>query len=314
MTPSGPERVENMEIFKKKDKKPIYGIFSPVIVTYGRKKTYGGASMKTLLLLVGVMLIGATGTASAVDYWEDCNSCSSTQLRMKAKQSVPSREGSYYVYVMDFASVTISKYRVSVVWMDRKKRYNAHAEAVTTESHILAEFTTRTKAISDDLATIQAGIVVPSTVVPSAYDLMFNSSRQGALSDYINENLTIWQQIGAPVSIPLLALGKIVSLDIVMPVEFSDGSTIKVQLVGIDGDLFDVEYIFEYKEGSAKDPDGNIIPDSLAAAEYYVGVSSSFGNFERLSTYIAGWFSVSGVKCESEDDGLEISLTCKKGK
>ncbi len=268
--------------------------------------------MKTLMLLAAAILVGATGTASAADYWEECNSCSSTQLSMKAKESVPTREGSYNVYLMDFESVTISKYSVSVVWMSRKGRYVAHAQAVTIESHILAEFSTQTKAISDDLAMIKAGMVVPRTVVPSAYDLMFNSSRQGDLSDYINDNLSLWQQIGAPVSIPLVALGKIVSINIIIPVEFSDGSTMQVQLVGLEGDLFHVEYTFEYKEGSAKDPDGNIIPDSLSAAESYVGVSSSLENFERLSSYIADWFSGSGVKCTSADTGVEITLTCKK--
>jgi hypothetical protein len=233
---------------------------------------------------------------------------------MKAKQSVPrSHEGLHYVYVMDFASQTINKYRVRVALNRRKDGYRVSAEEITVEYSISSEFSSHTKAILDDIASIKSGIVIPGDVARSAYNFMFDSHAQNRVSNYIDDNLNIWQSIGIPAAIPLEALGKIVSLEFHIPVEFSDGSTLKVELTDVGGTYYDgVEYTFEYIEGSAKDSDGNTIPDSLAAAAPYVGVSSTQANAEALATYITDWFSGSGVSCTLTEDDSETIVTCKK--
>lgn len=271
--------------------------------------------MQGLLRLIIALFTVVIANAEAAGYWEACNSCSQSQQVRAATRAVPARTaGQFDVYLMDFERVVVQKYRVTTFYEPRDGGYHSAALAVATEAHIVYEFEQVVRAIKDDVASFEAGTAIPEDVAASAFDIIHDAVMQRRVSDYVNEHLTIWQSIGAPAAIPLSALGKIVDLNFVISVTFSDGSTAKIKLTGIEGSMGDIRYTFELVENSARDADGNLIPANATAAAPYQGLFSTQAFAERMTGFITGWYSQEGtqVVCRSEvsDDGIVV--ICKR--
>lgn len=266
--------------------------------------------------LTGMLLLtGLFGSAGATEYWEACNGCSDPQERQAAVRSVPANTaGLFYVYVMDFEQVTVQKYRVSVLYARRDGGYQSLARRIPTEAHIVFEFEQTVHVIKDLMSSFEGGTPVPEEIAPSAYDLIHNTHLQTRVSDYLNENLNIWQSIAAPVAVPLRALGKIVNLNFVISVTFADGSTARFVLTGLDGTLFSIRYTFELREGSARDADGNLIPSSADQAAPYSGIFSSDAQADALLDFINTWYAeeMAPLICRSETTSGGITVTCKR--
>jgi len=262
-----------------------------------------------------LILMGLFSSAGATEYWEACNGCSDPQERQAAVRSVPANTaGIFDAYVMDFERVTVQKYRVSVFFARRDGGYQSAAIRVPTEAHIAYEFEQTVHAIKEDIASFEDDTPIPPGIAPSVYDLVHDARLQKRISDYINENLNIWQSIAAPLAVPLRALGKIVDLNLGISVTFADGSTAKFILTGLDGGLFSVSYTFEFEEGSARDADGNLIPSSADQAAPYSGVFSTTANAEALIDFINQWYSgeMAPLICSSESTSGGVTVTCKK--
>ena len=262
-----------------------------------------------------LLLMGLFSSAGATEYWESCNGCSDSQERQAAVRSAPrNTAGIFEVYVMDFEQVTVQKYRVSVFYARRDGGYQSAAFKLQTEAHIVYEFEQAVFAIKDRLASIEDGTPIPPAIVPSVYDLVHDARLQKRVSDYINENLNLWQSIAAPVAVPLRALGKIVDLNFIISVTFSDGSTANFVLTGLDGTLFSLSYTFEFEEGSARDADGNLVPSSADQAAPYSGVFSNDANAEALVDFINEWYSqeMAPLICSSENSSSGVTVTCKR--
>jgi hypothetical protein len=255
------------------------------------------------------------GSANATEYWEACNGCSDTQERQAAVRSVPvNTPGIFDVYVMDFQQVTVQKYRVSVFFARRDGGYQSAAIKTSTEAHIAYEFEQTVHAIKGDFLSVEDDIPIPPGVAPSVYDVIHNTSLQKRLSDYINENMSIWQSIAAPVAVPLRVLGKIVDLNFGISVTFADGSTARFLLTGLDGTLFSLVYTFEFEKGTARDADGNLVPSTAEEAAPYSGVFSTTANAEALIDFINEWYSgeMAPLVCSAESTSGGVTVTCKK--
>lgn len=265
--------------------------------------------------LTGMLLLLAWfNTAWAAEYWEACNGCSDSQKAQVAKRAVPADDvGRYYVYVMDFARANVQKYRVLLLDSPFDGRFRAAAARVPTESRIAFEFSETVRAIKEAVATLQSGTPIPGDVAGSAYDVVHNEVLLRRVADHVNAHLTIWQAIGLPVSVPLTALGKIVDLNIVIPVTFSDGSTANLVLKGLEGRLTSLTYKFELQPASARDADGNLIPATAREAAPYVGVFSSPANAQRLVDFVQGWYTPEdrGITCHVDDDYRGITVVCR---
>ena len=271
--------------------------------------------MKKLITIIVFLAAGAATNANAADIWEACNSCSDSQLRRTAMRAIPANTtGVFYVYVMDFERETLQKYRVATFYEPRDGGYQSAARAVPAESHLRYEFERGVSAIKQDIAAFKAGTPIPEDVAASAFDIVHNVLLQRRVSDYVNEHLTIWQTIGAPVSVPLMAFGKIVDLNFIISVTFSDGSTAKLALRGLEGSLTEIRYTFELVEGSARDADGNLIPSSSTEAAPYVGVFSTQVFANDMVEFIVRWYSEGGaqVQCRSEVSSGGVTVTCKR--
>ena len=68
--------------------------------------------------------------------------------------------------------------------------------------------------------------------------------------------MAFFQTIDAAGGSTLRVLGKIINANILIPVNFADGSTLKFVLKRIEDKVFEeggIKFIFEYKKGSEKD-------------------------------------------------------------
>ena len=271
--------------------------------------------MQGMLKLIIVLSLAAAGNAFASAYWEACNGCSSTQQTRAAINAAPSRTvGQFDVYLMDFERESVQKFRVTTLYEPRDGGYRSAALRVLTEAHIAYEFAQGVRAIKDDIASFEAGTVIPGDVVGSAFDIVHSKVLQKRVSDYVNEHLTIWQSIGAPVAVPLSAFGKIVNLNFVISVTFSDGSTAKLALSGLEGSITEIRYAFEFVVGSARDADGNLIPSSAEQAAPYEGIFSTEPFAQQMVDFITRWYSEQGaqVVCRSEVSGDGVTVICKR--
>ena len=161
-----------------------------------------------------LLLLGVLGTAQANEYWEACNGCSEAQQLRAAVLAVPAdAAGIAYVYIMDFERITLRKYRVAMffAWDDGEQPVAVEEPA---EAHLVYEFEQAVEAIRGDFRAFDSDTPIPPDIARSAYDVMHSAVLQQQLSDYINANMNLWQSIGAPVSIPLQALGKIFNLNL----------------------------------------------------------------------------------------------------
>jgi len=273
-------------------------------------------TMQKLIWMLLMMWAGAFGSANAAEFWEGCNSCTPSQQRWAAKRAVPAdTAGQFDVYVMDFEREKVHKFFVGIVFDPREGGYLSDATKVATEAHISYEFEQTVQGIKNDIASFEAGTVIPGDVAGSAYDIVHSAIRQKDVSEYINNHLSIWEAIAAPVSIPMTAFGKIIKLNITVSVSFSDGSAAKFVLTGIEGTLFDMRYAFELKGGSARDADGNLIPANSADAAPYVGVFSTQDVADEMVAFILRWYAGErplAVNCTSEAEPEGITVTCKR--
>ena len=271
--------------------------------------------MQKLIVILIFLAAAAATNANATDIWEACNSCSDSQYHRKAIRAVPARTpGRFEVYIMDFEREGLRKYRVTTFYDARERSYLSAALRVNAESHIEYEFVQSVRAVKRDIANVAAGTPIPADVAPSAFDIVHSTLLARGVSDYVNEHLSFWQTIGAPVSVPLMAFGKIVDLNFVISVTFSDGSTAKLQLTGLEGSFGEIRYAFELVDGSARDADGNLIPSSATEAAPYVGIFSTQAFAQDMVDFIVRWYSEGGaqVQCRSEESSGGVTVTCKR--
>jgi hypothetical protein len=258
----------------------------------------------------------ASATADAGEFWSSCNSCSSTQAQRAALRAASAAMiGHQDVYVVDFDRESVRKYDVWWQYEPEIRSWESSVSQVSTESYIQYEFAQLVNAMKADVASLEAGKLVPGNVVGSAYDLVHNTVNQQRVADYITGHMSLWEMIGAPVFIPLSLFRKVVDLNLTISVNFADGSTAKFVLTGVEGSLGELEYVFELVDGSARDADGNVIPANIIEAAPFEGTYSSNVTAQRMVNFIQSWYSgATGpvIKCSSKQIGNNIIVTCKR--
>ena len=263
-----------------------------------------------------LILLAAAGSADAAEYWSSCNSCSESQAQREALRSVEGATmGQQEVYVVDFSRETVRKY---IVWreFDREFRdWDNSLWSVAAETHVTYEFAQLVSAIKNDVASLESGKQIPPDVAGSAYDIVHNSVDRQRVANYIFENMSLWESIGAPVFVPLSLLRKVVDLNLTISVIFADGSTAQFVLTGVDGSLGDLRYVFELVDGSTRDADGNVIPRNAVEAAPFEGRFGSERTAERMVNFIEtryAAFDLRTIKCSSTHSGNDIIVICER--
>ncbi|PCI71343.1 MAG: hypothetical protein COB38_05820 [Gammaproteobacteria bacterium] len=260
-----------------------------------------------LIILLGSFDLQAT------EYWQLCNSCSEGQRQNTAKQQVPIyTQGIVAVYIMDYENEEIFKYNIFGFNEPAENLYFSAARSVVVEQDIENEYV---QFVTDFKAAVEeaSGITMPGGTVNSSFDIIHSSYNRGLVTNHIANNLSFFQTIAATAGIPLLALNKLVNINLVTTVTFPDGSTAIFNLTGVSGSFEEgITFEFEYKEGTAKDSNGNTIPESAAQANNYQGTYNTQSAANTMTTFISSWYSGGGLICTSVAVKGKVVVTCKK--
>lgn len=236
-----------------------------------------------------------------------CHGCSESTARRMAEAQIPSNSapGVYDVYVANTPARTLWRYRVFV---EQESGFSTYVRATTPASDWLSQF----RRLADAWKVSASGgevVLEPGHPVGSVTETFRNAAAVEAVSLSINRSFTAI--INAIMGVTIQGLTK-ATLDFkhFQLVVFPDGTSAQFQLADVipgDGDLHILRY--SYKPGSARDSEGNAIPDRRSA----------FANFaaDYANAYNEGLFLRQArlhlIELMTADQYQRISVVCVQG-
>ncbi|BFM05459.1 hypothetical protein [Halioxenophilus aromaticivorans] len=205
-------------------------------------------NIKRLLMLIPFILVSQQTLAEKL-YICDLSCDSSGKL---ARQIAPKLKEGTIFSVVNIINYTANTYRVKVV---RKPHgielYTYQIVATTTKSR---------SAIADiEKAAIQflKPYAIPSSVTPSAYDMLQSSSSKYGVALHLRNNLSLADRLKSFSSRIANRTG-ISDFDSKIEVEFGDGTVAEFEFDGLDSHK---RWKFKYVPGSSRDYEGNEVPE-----------------------------------------------------
>ncbi len=238
-------------------------------------------------------------------------------MKAAARQTAPSQSNSrYVVYVMNIGNTIIRKYNIFSFFEPQDSLDFTAVHELVVEQDIYTEFLQLVQYVKDVSMTMETSTNIPGDVVGSAFDIVHNSYNMNQVTIYLMNNLTFNQTMAALVNIPAsIVLNVFGEVNFVMPVTFADGSTALFKQKGLTAIIPNgLRFEFEYMTGSAKDADGNTIPENSGQAENFEGTFGSETAANTMTNYITSWYgaSLGSWSCSSSFGGGKITVTCRK--
>lgn len=190
--------------------------------------------MKKILILC-VYLFASYANAETV--FSQCGYCSSSYSFSNYAESISSINGytRNVIFVENQNTNIVEKYIVIKTRGDRgvPSEISSYKEALTNDENNKISLMQRNRSrIQDFFDTYNEA---PEGIANSAYDLVNSSITQNLIAyNYIN-NQSLQQIIGDYTSVLIAIAGNIVGVNLVIEINFSDGSTAEFKIVGLDG-------------------------------------------------------------------------------
>ena len=247
-------------------------------------------------LLIMILLLGASGYASAAMAEEPaivaCHGCSDRSARLSAEGQVSnsSRAGVYDVYVVDTPGNRLRMFRVT---LEKEHRaVDKFAQERTPSAEYLSWFRQGKDEWDYVKAATKPNIILPDGFpVGSAESVIGSEFNQTVISEQLNRHVPT--RIGSLVGAALMMMRTVFSSPILAEVQFPDGSLALFRLERIDSLTSGHMFVYRYLPGSARDSDGNRIPDSASAFDNFDGRYSEGGNLSmflrRAEMYGVDW-------------------------
>lgn len=245
-----------------------------------------------LAILALMSLWSPTGLADGDPQIVTCLNCTDSRARALAEAQIPMswQAGVYDVYVVDGKKGKLRLYRVTAEregragFNDAAKRtpapeYQGYFDDAMAEWHYVAN-------------AAKPGLTLdPSIPIDGAEQVFGNHFNQTVVSEQINRSIPL--RIASLFGAALSMFRSVFDAQIVVDVEFRDGSTALFVLTRVDDLLGGHAFVYEYKKGSARDSDGNLIPDSKSGFDGFQGTFTTTHNFDRFvrraDAYNARW-------------------------
>ncbi|UCC14385.1 MAG: hypothetical protein JSW21_13775 [Gammaproteobacteria bacterium] len=267
-------------------------------------------------ILIAAMLVTActTASANADDIRVNaCHNCTDSQAKRtaEAQVSIRDRAGVYDVYIVDTPGNKLRMFRVTAEREGRTPRNYIQARTPSVEYQ--AYFTQSKAEWQYVRQAVKPNIILdPDFPIKSAEGVIGNEFNQTVISEQLNRHVPT--RIGSLFGAALMVMRTIFTSEIVAEVQFPDGSIALFGLQRIDSLTSGHMFVYRYKPGSARDSDGNLIPDSASAFSNFQGNFTTSENMERFGRrshiYGVDWpegFSVrplpSYTICARDDNG-----------
>jgi hypothetical protein len=210
-----------------------------------------------------------------------CHGCGAAQSRRAAEGAVPMTRpsGVYDIYVADAPGNRLRRYLVTA---EREPGFHVNvASERTPERRYVREFKSARAEWAYVRDAAAKGIVIPRDFpVDHAEQVIGSEYNQRVISEQINRYIPA--RIGSLFGSALMLLRQIFTAQIVIEVDFPDGSTALFYLDRVDSLTSGHMFVYRYKPGSAVDSDGNRIPDSPASLANFQGRYTTEPNWERF--------------------------------
>jgi|GEM_PF-2781384 len=269
--------------------------------------------MRSVLLgaVTALTLIPAVAQAAGETQIVSCHGCSENRARATAEAAV-SRSwgpGVYDVYVVDTPGNRLRRYLVTSEFEGRL--WEKYAMARTPGADYRSWFGQARSEWVYVNAAAKPGVVLGNDVpVRSAEDVLGSAANQMVVSEQINRSIPA--RIGSLFGAALRMFRTIFTDEIFIEVGFTDGSTALFILDRIDSPLSGHMFVYVYKKGSARDSEGNAIPDSVAAFDTYDGRFGSAYNFETFRRR-ARMYGADGLDPIRNFQPLPAHVVCASG-
>ncbi len=232
-----------------------------------------------LCALAALTILPAAAQAAGETQIVACHGCSESRARLTAEARIPRSwgPGVYDVYVVDNPGGRLRRYRVTSEFEGRLwEKYAMARTPSTTYQNWFNQGRSEWLYVRN---AAKPGLVLGDDIpVRSAEEVLGSAINQTIVSEQINQSIPA--RIGSLFGAALRMLRTIYTDEIFIEVGFADGSTALFVLDRINSPDSGHMFVYVYKPGSARDSEGNAIPDSRAALDPYSGVFSSEYNFE----------------------------------
>lgn len=235
----------------------------------------------SICLLISAATMLATPAGAADPAIAACHGCSDATAKSMAEAQVPrtASAGVYDVYIVDSPGNRLRLYRVTAE-REGRMAFN-YAQARTPSSTYLGYFRTSRSEWDYVRQAVKPNIVLPRDFpVQSAESVIGNAYNQTVISEQLNRHVPT--RIGSLFGAALAMLRTVFTRAITAEVAFPDGTTALFVLDRVDNLTSGHTFVYRYKPGSARDSDGNLIPDSVSAFDNYGGRFSTGGNLARF--------------------------------
>ncbi|MEJ2515337.1 MAG: hypothetical protein P8080_07745 [Gammaproteobacteria bacterium] len=234
-------------------------------------------------MLTGALLLLAGAVADARPMVTACHGCTDTEARRMAQAQVPLRlrETRQDVYVVDTPNQRLRRYTVEVrlvggfpyamAWPEAPDRtWSREFEILAGDWHQAA-------------GLLKSGIdLPPGAPVDSVTEVFYSAASEEAVSAALNRNLTAFAN-GVLGSVLKLLPEMVWSADIYVTVHFADGTSGRFRLTDLEPTDSELHiFKFRYVDGSARDSEGNAIPDDL---ESFYGFSANYEDAYNQSLF-----------------------------
>lgn len=234
-------------------------------------------------MLTGALLLLVATFADARPSVTACHGCTDTQARRTAQAQVPltRREASHDVYVVDTPNQRLRRYVVRIRLVGGFPYAMAWPEA--PDPTWAREFDLLARDWHQAARLLKSGVdLPPGAPVDSVTEVFYSAASEEAVSAALNRNLTAFAN-GVMGSALKLLPEVIWSADIYVTVHFADGTSGRFRLTDLepmDSELH--VFKFRYVEGSARDSEGNAIPDRL---ESFYGFAANYEDAYNQSLF-----------------------------
>jgi len=225
-------------------------------------------------MLAGLVLALAMAQAAAAPVVTSCHGCSESQARRTAEAQVPlsSRQTWFDVYVVNTPGRALRRY---IVQVDRSGGFPvAMAWPEAPEPAWQREFDAHADAWHSVSGLAKSGFdMPPDAPVKSVTEVFYSAAEVDAVSSLLNDNFSNFAGSVVASTLKLLP-GVAWSARIYVTVHFADGTSGQFQLTDVELDDPDMHvFKFRYVQGSARDSEGNAIPDRL---ESFYGFAADY--------------------------------------
>ena len=225
-------------------------------------------------MLAGLALALLVVRADAAPVVTSCHGCGEYQARRTAEAQVPlsSRQTWFDVYVANTPGRALRRY---IVQVDRSGGFPvAMAWPEAPEPAWQREFDAHVDAWHAISGLMKSGYQMPpGSPVKSVTEVFYSAAEENAVSAMLNENLANFAGSVVASTLKLLP-GVVWSARIYVTVHFADGTSGQFQLTDVELDDPELHvFKFRYVQGSARDSEGNAIPDRL---ESFYGFAADY--------------------------------------